>query len=287
MWQEEVDRLIDEFKRRGPVAYLLRTVLGLVFFAVPAWVLSVYLMSLTQGALWVPLEWRRVILSIGFLGGLGCFSYARLRVRSRFPAKGLAPREGSSAAAMSELEAKERAVQRKRFAVRRSLFWVVPIVVLICVFATLQAVCVLEWRPSETAAQNVFCDQTKEGDNDCSFAEARERGSAYMEYVGGEYVGSILVPLGFPWAEETRSLLAQTYAFYGSPAHSSKLQVAMDYNASDLIDVIQSAEKLPLGLTQSLFVVVHVLLLLSVSTSYGYSYSRMEDTIAHFLEPSP
>lgn len=155
---EAVDELFDEVGRVGVKTFALRSGIAILLYAIPAAALSLLLMRLTEGALWVPSEWRSVILLLGFLGGSACFALARNQVHNRFRAVAPVNAPGATPSVRQARldESKDRHFARRRFALSRALIWLVPTLALIGAFALLKARYVQTWNPSLTTVYNTL-----------------------------------------------------------------------------------------------------------------------------------
>lgn len=325
MIEQEVDELFQEVRRVGGLRpFALRSAIAFVFYTIPAAALSLLLMRLTEGALWVPTEWRSIILMLGFLGGMACFTLARNQVRNRFRAPTGFASDAASATvrAVFERESKDRHFARKRFAMTRALVWLAPTTLFIGLFAFVKAECVLEWMPERKTVYTLLRSVTPQdpilppllasieqqrGAGPRTVTEAAastermalkstslaafdgdwqfEYRSAFLAFDEGAFRGSILVPLGFPRTETAKELMQAEYAAAGAPKGKTPVQFTLEESPVNLIDTVHEAERGPLGRTRFLFVAIHLALLLCASTAYGYSYSRAEDVATAWFSP--
>jgi len=274
----------------------LKAAIEFAVYGVPAVLLSRFLLSLTGGALWVPEEWRRVILLLGFLGGLACFGWARATIALRFPPVAK-PEAGQRRRKVRKIrtEARSAELQRKVFSQKQALKWLVPTLIAVGLHASLRAAYVVEWTPADPTVEKIFSGihdhqvvnaQTLERQRDLqahwdSDAE-RIKGPAFLRRVNGEYRGSILFPVGFPWSEEGRKFIDNQMAFHSNESDLGPRLLAVEKSVAGLIDVITTAEGLAFGLTQFLFVLAHVLVQLTASVTFGFGFSWAEE-ITNFL----
>jgi hypothetical protein len=229
--------------------------LELVFYGGPAFLLSRYLMSLTGGALWVPPEWRRVILALGFAGGLALFHLARIhvvRVHPR-PERQAAPAPGEA----------RRRNEANAFTLRRAFGWFAATVAAVAGHSLLRASTVHAWSPSPELVR--------------ALAEYDVAPPLYLEPGGPPHRGSLLFPLGFPSSAGGRALVDELRYARASDSAASMRAEAIDHRLLDLVDVIRDDEHAALGLTQVAFVVTHLVVLAFASISYGYSFSWAEE----------
>jgi hypothetical protein len=248
-------------------------------YGLPAYLLSNFLLSLTGGALWLPEEWRRIILALGLAAGLPLFHLARIHVKRRFPK----PTPASQSARPKNVRKAEqvqaaRTLDARAFAQKATLRWLAFTLLAICLHTTVRMNTVYGWNPPHDVVIGAFTDRDPQNAGEAvEVAAERIKPPVYLDPDGPPWSGSFLFPIGFPWTKAGRDLVEEVRYEWADGEKVDVRAEALQHRAMDLIDVIRDDERTALSATMILFVVVHLLVLALASVAYGYGYSFIEE----------
>lgn len=267
----------------------------LAAYAIPAFLLSDFLQSLTGGALWVPGEWRGIILILGFMGGLATFNWARASLDKDFPPTP-PKKEGQreSKQAQADRDARDQKIRRTISAQRRALLWFAVTVLAIGAHTVFRRTYVVQWEPKESWVKTVFSEELdalpEKGvahADDGSKSEwdptiERWSGPAFVSYENGVYRASLLFPIGFPRSERAKNLVSNLRAVHKDAAHLGDQALLVEKSAADTIDTIDKDESFWFAVTQFAMVFLHLLVFCLASYSYGFGFTWVEEVTHYF-----
>ncbi len=226
-------------KRSALASFARRKALPAAVYFVGAWYASTYLLHLSGGALWLPIEWREVVKILGVFLGMCVFGLTRARIAAAEEADAA---HGHGAASHEKTHA-------RRYATAIAL--VVAAIVLLAAYVGLRARCVIEWTPPQAWREHYASAPVP------SFVDV-ERGTVYL-------------PALLPDALEAKIAAAER-----APDNHGQLDgisYLLAYAPDELFDELTVNGRGALAWTTLLFLLLHLSILVAVSVALGLTFA--------------
>ena len=245
--------------------------------------------KLSGGAIWMPWEWRTLVMLLGIAAGLANFRKAwsfRKGLAADVKLLGKDSGESSTSASVqrafeTEREAAKRQVDKVAWG--RARLWFAGVLALIGIQAVAMNRQVLTWNPSVSEASGMILEQVGLQGGAENFPERYHFGPAYLERQGegsqASMRGSIVFPIGFSEFDEGKQLTKVTRNLYPKERNKGTRRFLADHAAIKTIDMIESDYNTLLGATKFLFVLIHVLTMVAASRAYGLTFSSSEELV--------
>ncbi len=225
--------------RRSLLAFARRKALPAAVYFIGAWYASTYLLHLSGGALWLPIEWREVVKVLGVLLGMCVFGFTRAR-RGAADARAA---DGEHSAADHE------AAHARRY--KSAIMLTLAALVLLCAYVGLRARCVIEWTPPAQWRERYASTTVP------SFVDV-ERGTVYL-------------PARLP--AELKGRIAAAERAPDNNGQLDGITYLLTYAPDELFDWLTVNGRGALAWTTLLFLLIHLGILVLVSIALGLTFA--------------
>lgn len=265
-----------------------------IAYTIPAFFLQLLLVKLGGAALWMPQEWRALLLVVGLPFGQACFSWARHDPRVAEVPEADGDGEQRSADQLSAMRRAERRKVREREAVQQAqamrrrksgVIWFGACILFLVPHVFLRLHCV-EWGtiPKDVVASldlhsleelPWYIDMKYVGSAPTGVLNAADNSPAGVSIMDGPprraLTGSVLVPL---WLHDPdNQLLVRERS---ATKHSNVIHDYLE-NAPTSLVALLSKEHLSFAVTVTLFALVHFGILAAASIGYARTFSIPEE----------